>query len=212
MSELRCRPGPKPHGYRGTLVYRIWSNMIQRCTNPKNIRYARYGGRGISVCQRWRDVRAFVADMGIPMEGMSIDRINNDGNYEPGNCRWASAADQARNTSRNVRISLGDESLCAAEWASKLGIPSGTIHERLRVGMTAAEALSVESLANITPVAGMCPLTGVGKQYPSVASTAVDGFNPRLVSHCINGRQKTHRGWKWEILTLAGKPQEVVGI
>jgi len=78
--------------------YRVWLAMRERCTNPNNRCYADYGGRGIQVCSRWNDFAAFYEDMGSrPGLGWSIDRIDNDGNYEPGNCRWATASQQRRN-------------------------------------------------------------------------------------------------------------------
>lgn len=84
-------------GRAGTSTYYIWAAMIQRCTNPKNRDYKNYGARGITVCDRWRDFTNFLADMGEKPDGLSIDRIDNDGNYEPGNCRWATPAQQASN-------------------------------------------------------------------------------------------------------------------
>lgn len=82
-----------------TTEYYIWNGMIRRCHNPKNKDYQRYGGRGIQVCERWRrDFSAFLVDMGPRPPNKSIDRINNDGNYEPLNCRWATAKEQRQNT------------------------------------------------------------------------------------------------------------------
>jgi hypothetical protein len=83
-------------------TYRIWAGMKQRCLNPKTTHYGYYGGRGIKVCERWMDYRNFLADMGEAPEGLSLDRINPDGNYEPGNCRWATDKVQANNKSRNA--------------------------------------------------------------------------------------------------------------
>lgn len=89
---------------RGTLEYRIWLGMRRRCNDPGSKSYEHYGGRGISVCERWAEFSAFLEDMGpCPLE-RSIDRIDNDGNYEPSNCRWATKHEQARNQ-RNVKLS-----------------------------------------------------------------------------------------------------------
>lgn len=85
------------HGYNGTPTYAVWSMMIQRCTNPKNVDYPNYGGRGITVCPEWRKFAAFLADMGEKPAGLTIDRTDNDGNYEPGNCRWATRLQQSHN-------------------------------------------------------------------------------------------------------------------
>ena len=73
-------------------------NMLRRCTNPDHPRYADWGGRGITVCERWHDYTAFLVDMGERPPGLTLDRLDNDGNYEPGNCTWSRPAQQARNT------------------------------------------------------------------------------------------------------------------
>jgi hypothetical protein len=100
-----CR-GPK-HGLakrgRRTRVYECWVGMRQRCRNPNNANYPDYGGRGIGVCERWNSFANFLADMGEPPRGKSLDRIDVNGNYEPGNCRWASIFQQARNKRRHAR-------------------------------------------------------------------------------------------------------------
>jgi len=85
------------HGCYGIPAHRSWVRMVARCTNPKNTSYKGYGGRGIKVCSRWRVFENFYKDMGDRPEGKSIDRINNDGNYEPSNCRWATRKEQQHN-------------------------------------------------------------------------------------------------------------------
>lgn len=91
------KTGHKTHGYTGTSLYRSWADLVDRCTRPTHKRYADYGGRGITVCERWRKFENFLADVGDRPPGMTIDRIDNDGNYEPGNFRWADMSTQNRN-------------------------------------------------------------------------------------------------------------------
>ncbi|MDD5176274.1 MAG: hypothetical protein PHQ05_07635 [Sterolibacterium sp.] len=89
--------GNQTHGMRGSPEYKSWNMMLQRCTNPRNARWKHYGGRGIAVCDEWRDFASFFANMGPRPPGTSLDRVDVNGNYEPGNCRWADAKTQANN-------------------------------------------------------------------------------------------------------------------
>lgn len=85
------------HGHAGTSIYMTWGDIVSRCTNPRHKRWADYGGRGITVCERWRDFANFLADMGERPAGMTLDRIDNNRGYEPGNCRWTDLSTQAKN-------------------------------------------------------------------------------------------------------------------
>lgn len=131
------------HGLSGTLQYRIWNSMIQRCTNVQNPAYARYGGRGIAVCERWmQSFEVFYSDMGDRPKGMTLDRVDTDGDYEPGNCRWATAKEQARNTRSNRMLSFRGESKCLQEWSDAIGIDKSSLRERLDAGWSVERALT----------------------------------------------------------------------
>src|SRR5690349_13055815 len=93
----QSRPGETTHGMSHTPTYRVWQAMIRRCSSPNDKTRNLYGGRGIQVCERWRDFANFYRDMGPRPDGLTLDRINVDGNYEPGNCRWATYSEQNRN-------------------------------------------------------------------------------------------------------------------
>ena len=121
-----------------------WVAMISRCTNPKQSNYPRYGGRGIRVCDRWlNSYEDFLSDMGrIPTPEHSIDRINNDGNYEPGNCRWVTRFEQQNNRRNTMVIEHDGKKLTAKEWSAATGIPSQRIQHRIKHGWPIPEALS----------------------------------------------------------------------
>ena len=121
----------------------LWEGMIARCYLKNSPSYYLYGARGISVCPRWRRFWNFIADMGPrPSPSHSLDRIDSDGNYEPGNCRWATAKEQQRNMRCNVRITAFGECLVQSEWAERFGIDARTIGQRLRAGWTPERAVS----------------------------------------------------------------------
>jgi len=130
-------PSAKTHGLTDTRTYNAWRAMHQRCTNAKLPSFKNYGGRGITVCERWHDFAAFLQDMGECPPGLSIDRYpDKDGNYEPGNCRWATPAQQSRNTRRNRIFTVRGVTGCLKDVCHELGLDYYTIHSRLRRGMS----------------------------------------------------------------------------
>lgn len=118
-----------------------WEAMWNRCTNPNARQYPRYGGRGIDVCERWKDFQAFLADMGPRPTWQTLDRINNDGPYGPSNCRWATAREQAANRCDSAPIIIDGVSRLACEWAEISGLPVSTIHCRVYRGWPAQRAV-----------------------------------------------------------------------
>lgn len=130
------------HGMTNTPTYKAWDAMIQRCTNSNDARYKDYGGRGITVCDRWLKFSNFLEDMGVKPAGLELDRIDNNGGYFLDNCRWISGIENKRNTRGNRYLVYGGEKLCVAAWAEKLGINKGTITNRLSRGWSVEETLS----------------------------------------------------------------------
>ena|SRR5438105_3349104 len=140
---------PPKHGYarNGHRIseYHCWTEMRQRCTNPTNKHFRLYGGRGITICSRWNSFANFLADMGRkPSRKHSLDRYpNQNGNYEPGNCRWATQQQQMRNRRNNHLITFNGETLPLVEWALRIGILASTIRTRLKSGWPIALALTL---------------------------------------------------------------------
>lgn len=127
------------HGLSRSRIYSIWNGIIKRCNNPNDPHYPAYGARGIKVCAKWRTFIGFYEDMGADYRvGLSIDRIDNDGDYCPENCRWATPKEQARNR-RNTKF-VGKDKLI--ELCEKNGIRYGTVLERIRRGWDEEKALT----------------------------------------------------------------------
>ena len=131
------------HGMTRSSEHRIWRNMRQRCENPNDDHYERYGAVGISVCERWSVFENFLADMGPrPSSKHSIDRKDGTGNYEPGNCRWATALEQNNNLRTNIRIEHGGVTRTLGEWARIAGLRIETLRKRIKSGWKFDDAIS----------------------------------------------------------------------
>lgn len=134
----------KKHGIEYTKSCRVWRNMIGRCYSKNVDSYRFYGARGIRVCKRWREsIEAFYADMGECPEGMSIERIDTNGNYCPENCTWATNEEQANNKRNIALFNYKKERLSIAQLARKTGINHGTIRTRLKLGWEFQDAITV---------------------------------------------------------------------
>ena len=154
-AENAFKNGVVIHGYSRvnarTPDYLCWDAMKSRCINSRSANYVNYGARGISVCDRWLGSFGFlnfISDMGSrPSPRHSLDRINNDGNYEPSNCRWATTRQQARNKRTARIVEFNGESLPIVEWSERTGLKYDIIHNRISSGWSPSDALT-------TPVNG----------------------------------------------------------
>lgn len=135
------------HGMKHTRLYRVWGAMKERCNNPHNKSYSRYGGKGVKVCREWNDSFSVFADWAESHgyeDGLTIDRIDNGKGYYPENCRWVTTAIQNRNYSRNHLITYHGETKCITDWAIETGINKATILFRLKSGKSLDEVFSKE--------------------------------------------------------------------
>lgn len=125
-------------------TYAAWCSMRRRCNNPKDRGYSDYGGRGITVCERWASFDNFVEDMGFAPKGKSIERVDVNGHYDPFNCIWATRKEQANNTRKNVYVTIGERTLTATQWAEEMGIPATRVLGRIRAGWLPEKVVTPE--------------------------------------------------------------------
>jgi hypothetical protein len=135
---------PKKHGKSQSRVYSIWRGMVRRCTDPDQNGFQNYGGRGIKVCERWMTFENFYADMGDPpTEFHTLERLNNDGNYEPENCIWSTRSRSARNRRITTRINVEGKSVALEDIADAVGVSSKVLRYHLSKGRTIAQAVAI---------------------------------------------------------------------
>lgn len=129
-------------GYKSR-AYGVWQAMRDRCSNPNRKDYHRYGGRGITVCKQWGTFEAFLADMGEPPVGLTLERKDNNKGYSKQNCEWATRRHQSYNSSRNVYIEHKGKTMMLKQWQQTMGVQAGTYYARLKRGWSIKEALSL---------------------------------------------------------------------
>lgn len=134
------------HGQSKSLTYESWTQMRQRCLNPNHHAWASYGGRGITICAAWGSFEQFLTDMGERPVGTTLDRIDSNRGYEPGNCRWASNKEQQRNKRNNHLIEYEGERLPISVWAERTGIRAGRLWWRISHGWSVAAAFTTPVL------------------------------------------------------------------
>lgn len=150
----RLKRGSLKHGMTGSTTWSIWRDMRKRCSNPKADNFIHYGGRGISVCDRWQEFSAFFSDMGERPEGMSLERKDVNGNYEPDNCIWIPAREQPNNTRRSIMVEIDGKSVCLKVACSIRGLPYNLIRDRIRtLGWSVERAMSEPKKINGTTYA-----------------------------------------------------------
>jgi hypothetical protein len=130
------------HGLSYSREFASWQAMKTRCCNSRDKNFLRYGAKGITVCDRWKIFENFYADMGPRPEGRTLDRIDNTGNYEPSNCRWATLTEQQRNRAVTVKLTLDGQTLTLMEWSEKLSMEPYLIRSRLSNGWSVERALT----------------------------------------------------------------------
>lgn len=163
--------------YKSTMIeYKTWYSMIKRCSDKNRLDYKNYGGRGIKVCDKWvSSFDLFFKDMGYRPEGHSLDRIDNNGNYEPSNCRWATSKVQGRNTRNNSVIEYNGDKKCISEWAELLNLKRATLRHRifiskLPISVALSSSLYETGVINHFSKKVVCHKTGV--IYNSISDAA----------------------------------------
>lgn len=182
----------KTHGMTKSPEYSAWQHMIARCERPSDSRYHCYGARGISVCERWRGrggFQNFIRDMGRrPGPKYSIDRVNNNGNYEPANCRWSTIVEQANNKSKNIIITYNDEEKTLGEWVRELGLGYKNIWERMnRFGWSFEKAIKTEKRETVRRLI----------EYKGVTKTLAQWCKELHLNYGTIG-ERLKRGWSVE--------------
>lgn len=183
-ARVNLKHGEGRNGHE-TQEYHAWSNMLSRCNNPKHSHYADYGGRGITVCERWKSYVNFLADMGRAPSDTSIDRVDNERGYEPTNCRWATKSEQngnARNANKGAPVrtlEIVGRTRSLAQWLALAELPRRTFYGRVSAGETPQEIIT-KALDAAGAVDAELPVWPLPKKRPGRQAGAMS-FNRQLV-------------------------------
>ena len=200
------------HGYSNTRLYHIWENMLQRTTNPNAYEYANYGGRGISVDARWRNFTGFLEwakESYSPK--LTIDRIDNDLDYSPENCRWATRVEQNNNTTKNRLVTCDNTTMTISSWSKHTGVNAKAITYRLQHGWEVHRAL-YEQTTRVTKSNGgashrttCVPVIQYNlnmqfiREWESMVDAARElGLSSACIGRCCKGKLKTSGGFVWK--------------
>lgn len=206
VKSCGCKRKPTTtHGKSDTQLYWIWTSMKQRCTNPKNKRYSRYGARGINVCEAWAD--NFQSFYNWSMSngykiGLSIDRIDNEKGYSPDNCKWVPMTDQAKRTNRIIYFTFNGVEKLLGEWCRETGFDLHCIEQRYRNMKKRGEEIKFENLfykGNRTFKKVLQYTTGfeLVNEWNKLSDAEVFGYHHSLVSDCCRGKRKSAYGYIW---------------
>lgn len=195
------------HGMTGTKIYQVWQGIKARCYNPNNNSYKNYGGRGIRLCDDWKSDFQVFYDWAVSngyKEGLSIERLDVNGNYCPDNCSWIPMSDQAKNTRANVFIEHGGERETLSEWNRVYGLPLNTVSQRYHERKIRGEPFSFEKLVyngNLC-VKRVNQYTIDGefiKTWNSIAEAGRSGYDRTGISMCCHGKRNSASGYVWRL-------------
>lgn len=184
LNREMCIKMATTHGQWNHPLFKTWEGMVARCTQSQNKDWLRYGGRGIKVCDSWLESpEKFFEDMGTRPHRASLDRIDVNGNYEPGNCRWATTMEQGSNKRSNSFFNIGGELLHLAEVSRRYNIAEATFSRRIKTGMSTEDAVGIA----VRPINQMLTIDGVSKNFPAWAKHA--GITVATI------RNRLRKGW-----------------
>lgn len=191
---------------KNTKLYSVWNEMRSRCNNPNDCSYARYGGKGTSVCEEWNDFLNFyhwAIEHGYE-EGLTLDRINPSGNYEPSNCRWATQLQQQRNRGNNVRLEKDGVSLTLKEWCEKLGFSYTCAKTRYYRKIKKCGSATFDDVFSLKENYRnrrimQYDLSGnLVRVWDKLADAQKAGYKHSNISHCCQGKLRQTQGYVWK--------------